>query len=35
MVPDALTYRIAKHAEIVVTGRGVVRAVSLRRYCPD
>jgi hypothetical protein len=24
MMPDALTYRIAKHAEIVVTGRGVV-----------
>ena len=24
MVPDALTFRIAKHAEIVVTGRGVV-----------
>jgi hypothetical protein len=24
MVPDALTYRIAKHAEIVVTSRGVV-----------
>jgi hypothetical protein len=23
-MPDALTYRIAKHAEIVVTGRGVV-----------
>ncbi len=24
MVPDALTYHIAKHAEIVVTGRGVI-----------
>jgi hypothetical protein len=24
MMPDALTYRIAKHAEIVVTVRGVV-----------
>jgi len=24
MTPDALTFRIAKHADIVVTGRGVI-----------